>query len=60
LQRSAANLQMSVMLNGKERSTAEWQSVISAADPGLKLNKIISPIGSHFSAIEVIFHSSSE
>lgn len=51
---------MSVMLNGKERSAAEWQSVVSAADPRLKLNRIISPIGSHFSAIEVIFHSSSE
>lgn len=38
----------------------QGESVISAADPRLKLNKVISPIGSHLSAIEVIFHSSSK
>jgi hypothetical protein len=44
-----------MVLNGKERSIEEWSGVITAADAKLKLNRVISPLGGHFSAIEVLY-----
>ena len=45
------------MLNTQERSEAEWQEVVSAADPALELTQIIKPKGSWDSIIEISLRS---
>lgn len=41
------------MLNTHERSEAEWQEVVQAANPSLELTRIFKPKGSWDSIIEI-------
>lgn len=47
------DLQMMVMINGKERSKQEWSDLVSMAHPKLKIVNINQPPRSVASAIEV-------
>lgn len=45
---------MLTMLNARERSAEEWDSLIQGADPGLKLSRIIQPPLASQGIIEIV------
>jgi 6-hydroxytryprostatin B O-methyltransferase len=49
------DLQMMVMLNGKERSLEQWIDLIALADPQLKIISVSQPENSVDSIIEIGF-----
>ena len=48
------DLEMLTNFNAKEREIGDWQSLLVAADPRLKVAKVIKPPGSVNSIIEAV------
>lgn len=46
---------MLTMLNGRERSAEEWNSMIQSADPRFKLVRIIQPPLANQGIIEILW-----
>jgi 6-hydroxytryprostatin B O-methyltransferase len=51
----AADLQMGLLFNAKERDIEQWKELFSAADPRLEIRSVTSPPRSLMSIIEVGF-----
>lgn len=48
------DLFMFSMLNAQDRSAEEWDKIVAAADPRLRVSSIHKPFGSHDAIIEIV------
>lgn len=53
---TAMDLQMMAALSAKERTMADWEALLKAADHRLRIVNIIQPIGSADAVIEVVLN----
>jgi 6-hydroxytryprostatin B O-methyltransferase len=51
---TAMDLQMMAALNAKERTRADWEALLRAADQRLRIANVRQPIGSADAIIEVV------
>lgn len=53
----ATDLNMASAFNGKERTVAEFKSLLEKVDPAFKLGKVIHPAGSALGMLEFVWES---
>jgi len=55
--RRLADLSMALIFNAKERTAAEWRSLLAETDARFVLKEIVEPKGSALAILEIVWES---